>query len=95
MAYIEIKAIKAVAAVHRGVVNLAHRSLIARDKAADNRKQRKLRYADDLNRLAAATASKAALTAAVALDDHSNEKRKVLAATNTVLNLKDDLNKIG
>lgn len=94
MSYFEIKVIKAVAAVHRGTVAIAHRSLIRREKNARNRKARKLAYAQDLERLAAVTLAKAEQTRDDAQYQHTKEQRAINAATNTVLNLKDDLAKI-
>lgn len=94
MSYLEIKAIKAVAAVHRGTVNLAHTSLIRREKNATKRKARQLSYAADLQRLAAVTAAKADETIDQANYKYGQETRAINAATNTVLNLRDDLNKI-
>lgn len=94
MSYLEIKVIKAVAAVHRGTVAIAHRSLIRRDKNSIKRKARKMQYAADLERLAAVTLAKAEQTRDDASYQRSKEIRAINAATNTVLNLKDDLNKI-
>lgn len=94
MSYLEIKVIKAVAAVHRGTVNLAHASLIRREKNAVKRKTRELAYAADLQRLAAVTAVKADEAIDQANYKYTKETRAINAATNTVLNLRDDLNKI-
>lgn len=95
MSYLEIKVIKAVAAVHRGTVNLAHSCLIRREKNATKRRARKLAYAADLQRLAAVTAAKADEERELASYEFGKEQREINAATNTVLNLRDDLNKIG
>jgi hypothetical protein len=94
MSYLEIKLIKAVASVHRGTVKLAHASLVRREKNATKRKERQLAYAADLQRLAAVTAVKADDTIDQANYVYSKETREINAATNTVLNLRDDLNKI-
>ena len=94
MSYLEIKVIKAVAAVHRGTVNLAHASLIRREKNATKRAERSRLYADDLERLAQVTLTKAADVRDAASYKFTQEARAINAATNTVLNLRDDLNKI-
>lgn len=94
MSYLEIKAIKAIAAVHRGTVNLAIVSLAKREKLAHTKRERKLLYAADLEKLANVTLLKASDTKLLANIQHTDEIKKINAATTTVQNLKDDLNKI-
>lgn len=94
MSYIEIKAIKAVAALHRGVVNLAIRTLNFRSKAAVKRYENKLDYSQGLVDLAARTKAKALKIERDANTQLWDSQRNINAAQHTVLNLKDDLNKI-
>ena len=94
MSYLEIKAIKAVAALHRGVVNTSIRTLSLRERLARKRYDTRNAYAADLERLAAVTASKAEETRELAAHEFGKEQLQINAAVNTVLNLQDDLNKI-
>lgn len=94
MSYIEIKAIKSVAALHRGVVNTAIRTLGLREKLAAKRLQRQTEYACDLYDLACKTASKSVTLSNTANYTYQNTIRSLRSAEHTVLNLRDDLNKI-
>jgi len=94
MSFIEIKVIKAVAALHRGVVNTAIRTLSARETSAYKRHEKKIKYARDLDRLADRTreaADNARINAANNLNDSIYALR---SAFHTVENLRDDLDKI-
>ena len=94
MSYIEIKAIKLVAAVHRGVVNTAIRTLSARENFAYKRHAKKHEFARDLDRLADRTRAQADV-ARVTADAKLNENVfAIRSAFVTVENLRDDLNKI-
>lgn len=94
MSYLEIKAIKAVAALHRGVVSTAIKTLDWRGKLAMRKYESKLDYAEGLQELAFRTQSKARKTQNEAVENLNQTMRNINAATHTVLNLRDDLNKI-
>lgn len=94
MSYIEVKCIKAVAALHRGVVNTAIRTLNTRNKFAIKKFNKTVDYAEGLADLAVRTKSKAYQIRRSAEDKLDVTLRNINSATNTVLNLRDDLNKI-
>jgi len=94
MSYIEIKAIKAVAAVHRGIVNTALRTLTLREKLAARKLCARHKYAGELESLARATERKALVERTIADNKWRSDSFAIAAATHTVLNLRDDLNKI-
>ena len=94
MSYIEIKAIKAVAALHRGVVNTAIRTLNFRNKRAYSKYENQHEYADSLDLMAARTKAEANNIRLRADDSLFNTQKELSAAECTVLNLRDDLNKI-
>lgn len=89
----ELKLIKAVAAVHRGTVNLAIAGLGLRNKMAERKLDKQLDTAVQLNALANATKERARTLRISAADAFEETKRKLLAAENLVLNAKDDLAK--
>lgn len=94
MSYIEIKAIKAIAALHRGVVNTAIRTLDYRQKLAARKLVKQNDYAYQLEVLARNTIYKAQSVRTEANYKFSDSTLAINAAQNTVLNLRDDLNKI-
>ena len=94
MSYIEIKAIKTVAAVQRGVINTALRSLALRGKLTERRLRLQKDYSYELTKLARIANEKAATIYYRAVDTYEDKQLQLRAASNTILNLKDDLNKI-
>jgi len=94
MSYIEIKAIKAVAALHRGVVNLAIHCLELRKKLALKKYARQSRYAAKLLTLSTQTRRAGQYAAYEASKNLNATTCAIASAEHTVLNLRDDLAKI-
>lgn len=90
----EIRAIKAAAAVHRGIVNLSISTLALREKLANKKLEAQIEFADDLVELAKRTKTKAAETITNARAAHNTRIFAIRSAEHTVHNLRDDLDKL-
>ena len=82
------------AALHRGTVSLAIRTLTIRSKLAAKTYEKSVRFAEDLEALANNTRIKAENTRLSATAKLNRDTRALLAAENIVLNARDDLNKL-
>ena len=94
MPIFEIKVIKAIAAIHKGVVNLSIKSLGIRYKLNQKRRDKSITHVQDLKRLARDTEFKARQVQTVSIERFNDTVCSLRAAENTILNLRDDLNKI-
>lgn len=82
------------AAVHRGTVSLAIRTINVRSKLAAKAYEKGVQLAEDLEALANNTRIKAENTRLNAAAKLNSDTRALLAAENIVLNARDDLNKL-
>lgn len=82
------------AAVHRGAVSLAIRTLKVRSKLAGKRFRKSFLRAEELAVLANNTLIRAENIRLDAAAKLSSDHRALLAAENIVLNARDDLNKL-
>lgn len=89
----ELKVVKVVAAVHRGAVNLAIRSISARRTRAAQRYNDAMEYASNLAIHANNTLVHAEQVREVAHEQLRDTQIKINAAENLVLNARDDLAK--
>lgn len=91
---LELKVVKTLAAIHRGGISLALRTVNARRKLVDRAYDKALEYASDLEVMARNAKREAEQRKMGATSTWSNKTCQLNCAENVLLNARDDLEEL-